>query len=48
MRICPQWTYALYGTLEPGVKTHVLCGAVGVERWNKVGGIQNFGVVIQL
>ncbi len=43
MRICPQWTSALHGTLEPGMTTPVLCGAVGVERWNKVRGIQSFG-----
>ena len=47
MRICPRWTSALYGTLESRMTTPVLRGAIGVETWNKVLDIQNFGGATQ-
>lgn len=40
MRIYPQWTFALYGTLEPRMTTPVQGGAIGVETWNKVLGFR--------
>ena len=35
MPICPQWTSALFGTIEPRVTTFVLCEAITAEKWDK-------------